>query len=73
MAEFRKWVDSLPLFVRIIFALPGIDGIIYGIYRICKGDVPNVVLGIIWIFAGATVCWVLDIVFLLWKGKILEF
>ena len=73
MAEFRKWVDSLPLILKIIFALPGIDGVIYGIYRICKGDVPNVVLGIIWIFAGATICWVLDIVFLLWKGKILEF
>lgn len=72
MAEFRKWMDSLPLVLKIIFALPGIDGILYGIYRICRGDLPNVILGIIWIVAGATICWVLDIIFLLWKGKVLE-
>lgn len=72
MAEFRKWMDSLPLVLKIIFALPGIDGILYGLYRICRGDLPNVILGIVWIVAGATICWVLDIVFLLWKGKVLE-
>lgn len=72
MAEFRKWMDSLPLVLKIIFALPGIDGILYGIYRICRGDLPNVILGVIWIVAGATICWVLDIIFLLWKGKVLE-
>lgn len=72
MAEFRKWMDSLPLIVKILLAPPGIDGIAYGIYRICRGDVPNVILGIVWIVAGATICWVLDIIFLLWKGKVLE-
>jgi hypothetical protein len=72
MAEFRKWMDSLPLVLKIIFALPGIDGILYGLYRICRGDLPNVILGIVWIVAGATICWVLDIVFLLWKGKVFE-
>ena len=72
MAEFRKWMDSLPLIVKIIFALPGIDGILYGIYRICRGDVPNLVLGVIWIFVGATIGWILDIVFLLTKGKVFE-
>lgn len=72
MAEFRKWMDSLPLIVKIIFALPGIDGILYGIYCICRGDVPNLVLGVIWIFVGATIGWILDIVFLLMKGKVFE-
>lgn len=37
MEAYRKWIDSLPLLIRIILALPVIDGIIYGIYRICKG------------------------------------
>ena len=72
MAEFRKWMDSLPLWLKIIFALPMIDGIMYGLYRIFKGDVPNIVLGIIWIAVGTCVTWILDIVFLLWKGKVLE-
>ena len=72
MAEFRKWMDSLPLIVKIIFALPGIDGILYGIYRICRGDVPNLILGVVWIFVGATIGWILDIVFLLTKGKVFE-
>jgi hypothetical protein len=72
MEEFRKWMDNLPLFVKIIFALPVLDGIIYGIYRICSDDAPNMILGVIWLVAGATICWVLDIVFLLWKGKVFE-
>lgn len=72
MAEFRKWMDSLPLIVKILLALPGIDGIVYGIYRICRGDMPNVILGIIWIFAGTVLTWILDIIFLLWKGRVFE-
>ena len=27
MAAYRKWLDSLPLIVKIILALPGLDGI----------------------------------------------
>ena len=72
MDAYRKWIDSLPLLVKIIFALPILDGILFGIYRICKGNLPNIVLGIIWIFVGAAIFWILDIVFLLLKGKVLE-
>ena len=64
MAEIRNWFDSLPLYVKIILALPIIDGFAWGIYRICKGDLPNIILGIVWIFAGAAITWILDIVFL---------
>ena len=72
MAEFRKWMDSLPLIVKILFALPVIDGILYGIYRICSDDAPNMILGIVWIFIGAPIGWIADIIFLLWKGKVFE-
>ncbi len=72
MAEFRKWMDALPLWLKIVFALPLVDGIVYGIYRICKGTMPNLILGIIWIFAGTCVTWILDIIFLLWQGAVLE-
>lgn len=64
MNEFRRAVDGLPLLVKILLAIPIIDGIVYGIYRICRGDVPAVVLGIVWIFIGASVGWIVDIVFL---------
>ena len=72
MKEFRKFIDSLPLILRIILALPLLDGIVYGIYRICKGNTPNVILGIIWIFAGTAITWVVDLVFLLLGKKIFE-
>ena len=72
MAEFRKWMDSLPLWLKIVFALPGIDGIMYGLYRIAKNDTPNIILGVIWLIAGTCVTWIVDIVFLLTKGKVLE-
>ena len=72
MDAYRKWIDSLPLLVKIIFALPILDGILFGIYRICKGTLPNIVLGIIWICVGATIFWIVDRIFLLWKGKVLE-
>lgn len=72
MATYRKWIDSLPLLVKIILALPVLDGIFYGIYRICKGTLLNIILGIIWIFAGAAIFWILDIIFLLLRGKVPE-
>lgn len=72
MKEFRKFIDSLPLILRIILALPLLDGIVYGIYRICKGNTPNVILGIIWIFAGTAITWIVDLVFLLLGKKIFE-
>lgn len=72
MAEFRKWMDSLPFWLKIVFALPGIDGIMYGLYRIFKGDTPNIILGVVWIVAGTCVTWILDLIFLFWKGKVFE-
>ena len=64
MNDFRQSIDNLPLIVKIILALPFIDGIIYGIYRIFRGDTIAVILGVVWIFIGSTVGWILDIVFL---------
>ena len=73
MTAYRKWLDSLPFIMKIILALPGLDGIFYGIYRICKGDIPNLILGIVWIFAGTAITWIIDLVFLLLGKKIFEF
>ena len=64
MEEFRKFIDELPIVLKIILALPFLDGIIYGIYRICKNTTSGIVLGVVWIFLGASILWILDIVFL---------
>ena len=64
MAEYRNFIDGLPLVLKIILALPFIDGIVYGIYRICKNTTEGIVLGIVWIFLGASFLWILDIVFI---------
>ncbi len=64
MNDYRKSIDGLPLVIRILLALPFIDGLIYGIYRICRGDTPAIILGVIWIFIGGSVGWIVDIVML---------
>ncbi len=59
-------IDKLPWILRLIFALPVLDGIIYGIYRICSGvasgSVLKIIMGIVWIFVGAAIFWIIDII-----------
>ena len=67
-------IDKLPWILRLIFALPVLDGIIYGIYRICSGvasgSVLKIVMGIVWIFAGAAIFWIIDIICVIICGKV---
>jgi hypothetical protein len=60
MKNLVKSFDGLPWIVKLILALPIIDGLAWGIYRVAKGidknDVLMIVVGIIWIFAGAIFC-----------------
>ena len=62
--EFVKWMDKAPLWVKIIFALPGID-IVWAIYRLVKGvvkkDVPVLIGGILWILLGWSILWLIDL------------
>jgi len=67
MKSIVKFFDDLPLILKIVAALPGIDGICYGLYRIAKG---HLVVGIIWIFIGATIGWIIDIVTIVLNGKV---
>lgn len=77
MKDYIRAIDDLPTFLKLILALPGIDGIVYGLYRIFKGavkdDMVMVVVGIIWIFVGATVFWIIDIISVLLYGKVVLF
>jgi len=70
MKEIVKTLDKLDLIVKIILALPILDGIVWGIYRIAKG---KLILGIIWIFFGGVIGWIIDIFSLLTTKKISYF
>ena len=73
---FVKAVDGLPWIIKLILALPGID-IVYGIYRLVKGlaknDLVLIVAGLIWIFAGWAILWIVDIITVITNKKITIF
>ncbi|MDD3957255.1 MAG: hypothetical protein WC351_01735 [Candidatus Izemoplasmatales bacterium] len=67
MKEYVKFIDGLPLILKVILALPGLDGIFYGIYRIAKG---RLIIGILWIILGIAILWIIDLVSVLMNGKV---
>ena len=73
MKDIVNFFDNAPLILKIILALPFIDGIAWGIYRIAKGiDRNNTVLiiaGIIWIFVGFFVLWLVDLITIILHGR----
>lgn len=60
------FMDGLPLVLKIILALPGLDGFFYGIYRICKG---RILFGVIWIIFGTFLGCFIDIVTIIMHKK----
>ena len=60
-----KWFEKAPLWIKIIFALPGLD-VIWAIFRIIKGttkkDLAMVLIGVAWILLGWALLWIVDIV-----------
>ncbi|MDX9691497.1 MAG: hypothetical protein RBT45_03515 [Acholeplasmataceae bacterium] len=74
MRDLVKAYDGLPFLIKLILALPGIDGIAYGIYRIAKGidrkDNVMLLAGIIWLFLGIVILWVIDLVSVLMYGSV---
>ncbi|MCK5731861.1 MAG: hypothetical protein KAH13_02495 [Tenericutes bacterium] len=67
MKEYVKFIDGLPLILKVILALPGFDGIVYGIYRIAKG---RLIVGILWIILGIFILWIIDIYHIVTEGKV---
>ena len=67
MKEYIKFIDGLPLIIKVIFALPVFDGFIYGIYRIAKG---KLIIGILWIILGIFILWIIDIYHIFTEGKV---
>lgn len=74
MESLCKSLDGLPLIVKIILALPGID-IVWNIYRICKsgskGNVVGVVLAVLCLlFLSWNILWLIDIICIVVKGSV---
>jgi hypothetical protein len=74
MKDLIKSMDNLPWLAKIILALPGLDGIVWGIYRIVKGldrgDTLMLIVGILWVILGATLLWVIDLVSVILYKKV---
>ena len=66
-------MDNLPLIVKIILALPALD-IIWNVVRllksVAKNNVVGIVLALVLIFVGAPFMWLIDLLCILFKGKI---
>lgn len=65
MKGLVKWFEDAPVWLKVIFALPGLD-IIWAVFRIVKGAVQGkiglVLVGILWILLGWAILWIIDIV-----------
>lgn len=71
MRTFIDSVDSLPLLVKVILAIPALD-IIWGIYRIVcaldEKDVVALIAAVVLMFIPFT--WILDIICIIAKGNV---
>jgi len=74
MNDIVKAYDGLPWIIKLILALPGIDGIAWGLYRVFKGlskkDNMLVLIGILWIFLGIFIFWIIDMVSIILYKKL---
>ena len=66
LKDVVKFFDNLPWIGKIICALPFLDGLLWGVYRLCKGidtkDTILIIAGIVWIFVGFFLLWIIDMV-----------
>lgn len=65
MKSVVKAFDGLHWLIKLLLCLPVLN-LAWAIYRICKGVATNntamLVVGILWIFLGTTVLWIVDLV-----------
>lgn len=73
MKDVIDFYDNLPFIVKLILAFPFIDGIAWGIYRVAKGlhkqNIILIIAGILWIFAGFFLFWIIDLITIILHGK----
>ena len=74
MKNFVEAMEKLPLWLKVVFALPALD-IIWVVYRIAKSIDKNntigIVLAIVLIIVGIPFLWLVDIITLLISNYVL--
>ncbi len=72
MNGYINFMDGLPTIGKFIFALPVIN-IFWAIYRILKGikndNLITLVAGIVWLFAGWAILWIIDLITIVMSGR----
>ena len=73
MDSLIKAFDNLPKIVKLILCIPAI-AIIWMIYRLCrslaKKNIIGIILAIVLIFVGIPFMWLIDLLFILFKGSV---
>ena len=68
MRDYIKWMEEQPRLLRIILCIFVLD-ISWAVYRIGRAVVNknwlHMVLGIIWVFVGGSVAWILDLIWMI--------
>lgn len=68
MRDFCKWMEDQPRVLRIILCIFVLD-ISWAVYRIGRAVVNknwvHMVLGIIWVFIGGSIAWILDLIWMI--------
>ena len=68
MRDFIKWMEEQPRLIRIILCIFILD-ISWAVYRIGRAVVNknwlHMILGIIWVFVGGSVAWILDLIWMI--------
>ena len=67
MNRIEQWFDDLPWVIKIIFTLPVLDGLFWGTYRIARG---RLMAGLCWVLFGSLFLWPLDLVAVLFFGRV---
>ena len=73
MKSIIKALRDLPMLVKVILALPGLD-VVWVVYRLLRSLDKNNILGVVVaalaIFVGLPWLWVVDIIFIVLKGDV---
>lgn len=70
LKQLRGTLDSLPWIAHLLLVIFA-DAIWGGLYRLTRGDVAGIVIGILWFFTGGFfIGWIIDLITVITKKKI---
>lgn len=70
-----KAIDDLPVIAKYILCIPLLD-LVWAVYRLARsivaGNTVNIVINVVILIIGIPFFWLVDLIFLLWKGQVLS-